>query len=170
MFILYLFTNCELSIFYLRKKYYNKNWMFILHFIAYKVYILSQVVQVKFQFIYIKVKSGIEKKHNIVQIIILLGNDIFLYLCCCKLLCKKTGWKCNIPKQKQFYTCLILYKISPLGNILTYTFGTMISCFRASFSLRKKVSGIHTFVGSVNVRYFNLPRKKKEFKYELNSK
>ena len=52
---------------------------------------------------------------------------------------------------------LILYKISPLGNILTYTFGTMISCFRASFSLRKKVSGIQTLVGSVSVRYFNRP-------------
>ena len=35
----------------------------------------------------------------------------------------------------------------------------MISCFLASFSFRKKVSGIQTLVGSVNVKYFNRPEK-----------
>jgi len=34
----------------------------------------------------------------------------------------------------------------------------MISCFRASFSLRKNVSGIHIFVGSVSVKYFRRPK------------
>ena len=36
----------------------------------------------------------------------------------------------------------------------------MISCFRASFSFRKNVSGIHTLVGSVNVRYLRRPARK----------
>ena len=57
---------------------------------------------------------------------------------------------------------LILYKISPFGNILTYTLGTIISCLLASFSFRKNVSGIQTLVGSVNVRYLRCPFKKKE--------
>ena len=47
---------------------------------------------------------------------------------------------------------LILYSISPFGYIRTYTFGTIISCFLASFSFLKKVSGIQTFDGSVSVR------------------
>ena len=57
---------------------------------------------------------------------------------------------------------LILYKISPFGNILTYTLGTIISCLLASFSFRKNVSGIQTLVGSVNVRYLRCPFKEKE--------
>ena len=58
---------------------------------------------------------------------------------------------------KVIHCYLILQRISPFGQILTYTLGTIISCFFASFSFLKKVSGIQTLEGSVRVKQFSFP-------------
>ena len=51
---------------------------------------------------------------------------------------------------------LILQSTLPLGKIRMQTFGTRILWKRPSFSFRKNVSGIHTFLASVIVRYWIL--------------
>ena len=53
-------------------------------------------------------------------------------------------------------TYLILQSTLPLGKIRMQTFGTRILWKRPSFSFRKNVSGIHTFLASVIVRYWIL--------------
>ena len=60
-------------------------------------------------------------------------------------------------KNKSFlFLNLMLYKISPFGNILTYMFGARILWNLPIFSFLKNVSGIHTFFASVIVRYLIL--------------
>jgi len=66
--------------------------------------------------------------------------------------CLSKGNKARCMEQAQVSDTLMLYKTSPLGNTLTYKLDCKMLWKRPIFSLRKKVSGIHTLSESVIVR------------------
>ena len=77
------------------------------------------------------------------------------------LLCFHQSTNVKIDKLRNptlvFTTHLMLQRTSPSGKTLTYRLGVRMVWNLPIFSLRKKVSGIHTLLASVIVRYFILP-------------
>ena len=77
------------------------------------------------------------------------------------LLCLHQSTNVKIVKLRNptqvFTTDLMLQRTSPSGKTLTQRLGVRMVWNLPIFSLRKKVSGIHTLLASVIVRYFILP-------------
>ena len=77
------------------------------------------------------------------------------------LLCLHQSTNVKIDKLRNptqvFTTDLMLQRTSPSGKTLTQRLGVRMVWNLPIFSLRKKVSGIHTLLASVIVRYFILP-------------